>query len=259
MRRQNGVAALLLAIGIGWLASGAATERAPWYGRAAELELRTTYGYGWYDRVDTGAGTVPRLSDDNYFNVSLAAALERWAGEVELLSAGTSFRDFAVSHGRGTVRYQLTNDCIGDPLSVTAGLSLTFPEASARRDISLGYHGDVEVDGHLAFGRELVCNPCWLVRQWTVIGLGYAGRGAPWSSLECNLDAEWCAHHRLRAFVAGLVGWGDEDLVLPPLFRRYATVNHRSIDWGVAYEYVVDYWGTLNIDYCQRVYAPNYP
>lgn len=255
-----GTAAVALVVGVGWFTGAVATELAPWFGRTMEFELRTSYGYGWYDNVDVGSGVARRPSDDNYFNMSLALSpLARWAGELEVLTVGTTQRGFGYAHTRATLRYLVANDCIGDPFSVVTGISVTFPEASARRDLSLGYHGEAETDGHLAFGKELICNACWLVRHWSVVGIGYAGGGSPWGYLETNIDALRGECHQFRAFLRGVAGGGEHDLTLPPAFRNYDGIEHRSVDWGIGYGYVVGCWGTLNVDYTHRVHASNYP
>lgn len=238
-----------------------ATETLPWFGNIMEFEFRTTYSYEHYAHVTECDAFGDYSSNDQLLNLSLALSpVSQWNGEVELLVAHTRAQGFQVAHLRATGRYLWLDDVVGDPISLTTGLSLTVPVKTSQQDISLGYHGDVEVEGHVAIGREITCCDTWLARAWVVGFAGIANIGSPWAGGEFAVEGNLCDTHRFRAFARGRCGFGDECLdVTQDPFQSYARIGHRNVDVGARYTYVMCCGSQLSVEYFQRIYSHNYP
>jgi len=171
------ILAVIIMLLVPW--AGSATETMPWFGNVMEFEFRSSYAFRHYTTVDVGGTSGDHSSDDHLLNLSLALTpVTQWSGEVELLVVRTAEQGFSVAHLRAIGRYLWTDDVIGDPFSLTTGMSLTIPVKTSQQDISLGYHGDVEVEFHAAIGRELPSNgDSWLMRGWGEASAGIANIG----------------------------------------------------------------------------------
>ena len=150
------------------------------------------------------------------------------------------------------------DDDIGDPFSLTMGLSLNRAWREAVNDISSFHHGRNEAFLHMAIGKQDIQGSTWLSRWWGVVGIGTADRWTPW--IVANAAYEWNQYdpHRLRLYVNSLWGCGTRKLDVCD-FGGYGPLDHRSIDIGLYYSYELDYYGMLSIDYAHRVYARNFP
>jgi len=238
-----------------------ATETKPWFGNVMEFEFRPTYSFRHFSEVDVSQGPSAYTSDDSLLNLSLALTpVSQWNGEVEMLVARTAEQGFSIAHLKATARYLWCDDIIGDPFSLTTGLSLTVPVKTSQQDISMGYHGDVEAELHAALGREMTRCDSWIARGWLVGGGGIANIGSPWLFFDANIEGNYCDRHHLRFFITGRFGVGDDNLdITQDPFVGYSDINHHSIDTGFRYTYLMDYCGVFYLEYSHRIMAKNYP
>jgi hypothetical protein len=143
---------------------------------------------------------------------------------------------------------------------VTTGATFTQSFVSSLKDISSFHHGRSEAEIFLSFGREepLELTMTWASRWWGVLGIGVAERGSPWVrgdfayEYRASLESEW------RFFVNTLWGLGHKYLHWHH-FHGYGPIDHRSIDIGLRYTYLIEYVGHINFNYSYRVYAYNFP
>lgn len=235
-----------------------ALEQRPWYGNAFEFEFRPSLTYSRYSKVDTASGTVDSASDDVFATAALGAVVfQRWHLEGEVRFAHTAASDLAVAHLAAAVRYLWLDDVIGDCASLTTGVTVLVPYG--RPDLSLQYHGNAGVEGHVAVGSEVACGPSWSWRWWALGAVGIADEGDPWVRGRVALEKNFCDCSQFEVFAVALAGLGDDDLDLTVPFVGYNALAHHSADVGIAYTWCWDCGGDVSASYHYRVYAQNAP
>lgn len=235
------------------------TEYAPWFPRNLELQPRATYMYQEYSKVNVGKGPSHRSSHDNFLNLSLSGAYKTLALEIEASAGSTHHRCFTLSDVALTGRYQLLDDVLGDPVSLTVGLNLSQVFKLALHDISNFYHGGIELEGHLAIGKEWSAEQFWISRGWAVLGFGVADHGSPWVRANVVCEKNCWDLERVRLFAESLFGLGHNTLTLKPHFRGYGPIRHQSIDLGLVYTHFFECGLSLDLGYSYRLYARNCP
>jgi hypothetical protein len=237
-----------------------ATELKPWFGNPFELEGRATYVFQNFQEMQTGEGLVSYVSNDNFLTLSLSTSIwGNWDAEFELTGAQTRAHCFNYDCARLTGRYLWMDDVIGDPFSITSGITLTLPQRISIIDPGSFHHGYFEAEFHTALGRESVCGPRWKSRWWLIGGVGIATQGSPWLRADGVIEVQHFIGHALELGAYTLWGLGGDNIVDLDAFRGYGPIAHRSVDVGFAYLYRFDCWGTLKLGYRRRVYAHNFP
>jgi len=237
-----------------------ATERMPWYPRYLELQPRATWLYQDYQKVDTAKGSQHHSSHDNFLFLSISGAYDRWAVELEISAAATHHRNFSLSDISLTGRYQWKDDIIGDAVSLTTGLTVSHVFEIALHDISCFYHGGIQLEGHVAVGKEFcLCQQFWISRAWGVLGLGIADHGSPWVRFDAAWEHNVWDCHRFRIFADSLWGLGRNNLSLKHHFHGYGPIHHQSIDLGFAYSHHFEAGAIVDLGYSYRVHAHDCP
>ncbi len=70
--------------------------------------------------------------------------------------------------------------------------------------------------------------------------------------LRTTENQEW------RLFCHTLWGLGSRNIHIDH-FKGYGSIQHRSVNLGFRYTYLLDYFGSLSFEYTSRVYAHNFP
>lgn len=234
-------------------------ERMPWYPRYLELQPRATWRYQQYEKVDTGRETRRHASHDNFLTLSLSGAYDKWCLEIEATGAATRHQHFNLDDLSLTGRYLWLNEDVGDPVSLTTGLTATQVITLARHDISCFYHGGIEAEAHLALGSEIICEQFWRSRWWGVFGVGIADIGSPWLRGELAWEYNGWDCQRLRLFANSLWGLGHNHLTLKHHFHGYGPIRHQSVDIGLLYSYHFEAGAIVDLSYAYRAFARNCP
>lgn len=237
---------------------GWATERQPWIGNYMEFEWRNSLRYQRYSFITSDSQFEHYSSQDFFLNMSLSNALDaQFSLEGEFVLAKTRHQR-GVDHLRFTGRYVWLDDVAGDDISLTTGLSFTYAFLRALRDISSFHHGRGEGELFISFGKEMALEEQWERRWWAVFGLGIAERGSPWLRGDLTYETRICMNHEWRAFVHTLWGLGHKKLHSDD-FHGYGSIQHQSVDLGLRYTYLIDFFGSASAEYSYRVYARNFP
>ncbi len=233
-------------------------EFKPWYPPSYQLLGLLDYRFQSYHSVDAPSKSSHYSSYDHFVDGSFLFTKNSYSIEFETEFAHTKKRRFDWDHIGLTGRYLWLDDNIGDPFSVTAGLTLSKAWREAVNDISSFHHGQNEAFLHVALGKQNIQGANWISRWWGVFGIGIADRWTPW--IVANAAYEWnsCAPHRICLYINSLWGCGGRKFRLKD-FGGYEPIDHRSIDLGLRYSYEFDYCGVLSIEYAHRVYAHNFP
>jgi hypothetical protein len=235
-----------------------AVELKPWYSNDLQLQGFLDYRFQNFPSVNASGKHNHYSSNDSFVTGSLLYIYSPYSVQVETEFADTKKRNFDWDHVNVTGRYLLLDDNIGDPFSLTTGLTLSRAWREAVNDISSFHHGRNEAFLHVSLGKQNIQGSTWLSRWWCVTGIGTADRWTPW--VVANGAYEWngCDPHRFCLYVNSLWGCGKRRLKVHD-FGGYGPVEHRSIDLGLRYTHEFDYYGMLSIEYAHRVYAHNFP
>lgn len=240
-----------------------ATEYAPWFGTSFQLEGRASAEYQTFNAFDSNGHSHHYKTRDFFGNLSLSLAIDPvvlWpvSVEIETLLARTHHRSWGLDSFKLTGRYQWMDDILGDPVSLTGGLSLILPVKVALHDISSFHHGIVECEAHVAVGKEFSLFDQWTFRHWGLLAIGVADRGSPWFRGGYFWEKNFCNGFSLDLFFEGLLGLGSRRLHAHH-FHGYGGIRHRSIDLGVQLNYQLDCFGVISLAYTYRPYARNFP
>jgi hypothetical protein len=148
---------------------------------------------------------------------------------------------------------------MGDPVSLTTGLSVRGVASRSLKDISCPYHFHANFEANTSIGREWDHGFDWHMRLYGFGAIGVANRGYPWVRALAMFEGNIHCTHRLGIFAETYVGFGNQAHVHTNHFNGYADIRHRNIDVGVKYTYVFEIWGHLSFAYTRRVYARSFP
>lgn len=247
-----------------FLASGLslfATELQPWLGNVYEFEFRSSFAYQGYQKLSCGSHLRKHSSDDLFLNASLLNTLQDPSLGIEL-----EFRDASTRKHRGggldqwkiTGRMLFLDDIIGDPISFATGLSYAQAFRHSLKDVSCFHHGLNNVECFASIGKEFPDDVIWQSRLFAVAALGIAEKGSPWVRLHLDWEKRWQDNHEASIYLHSLFGLGGKKLK-PAHFRGFGSIQHQSIDLGLHYRYLIDFYGSASLSYSYRVFARNFP
>lgn len=236
-----------------------AVDLAPWYPRMFEIQPALEWTNQHSSCVASSRGNFKNGIHANFTSVSAAAAAFSWAGELDLVMADTSSRNFGFDSVYISGRYKIADDVSAvDPVSAVATLSVCSASKQALRDLTSFHHGKLEFIGHISVGKEFSSREFWISRFWGALGVGCADVGSPWLHARLCTEKNVQDQHGLMAFLDFLLGFGGKG-ISHHHFHGYGPIAHRSIDLGVAYRYAFEWGLESSLCYSYRVWAENFP
>jgi len=236
-----------------------ATDYKPWYGRVLELDTSADVLMQAFSHVDSHHSSGKRKEFDTFIDLSASLAVwESIAAELEVIAAETRHQSFGMDAIRFTGRYRWLNDLVGDPVSLSTGVTLSGIFPPVRRNIATFDHGGFAAEAHIAVGKELSCMQFWTSRAWSVLGVGLADVGSAWIRANFAWEHNWWDRHRVELFADSIWGLGRNELNLHN-FRGYGSVDYQAIDMGFRYNFQCDNGIVLSAGYGYRVYSRNCP
>lgn len=232
-----------------------AIDYKPWYGRIFEIDASADILMQGFTHVDTKHGSGKHSEFDAF--IDLSASMEVWDGiaaQLEVIAAQTREHHFNMDAIRLTGKYQWLNDIIGDPVSLSTGLTLSTIFPACRRNLATFDHGGIGCEGHIAVGREVSCMQFWTSRLWGVFAMGIADVGSPWLRANFAWEHNWWDRHRLELAADTIWGLGRNGLDLHH-FHGYGPVQYQAVDLALRYNYQFDCGLVLGAGYGYRVYA----
>lgn len=241
-------------------ASAFALNIEPWFCNVYEFTFSPAYTYSRFNSVQNGD---PRLK--NPANIHLIGCdisippAPQWEVDADVEFADTPWQSMGLRSLAGQVRYLWLDDVIGDPVSLTTGLSVRGVSRHSLHDVSSPYHSNINVELTTSVGREWDRGFAWRFRIFGFGAVGMANHGYPWARAFATVEGNWHNTHRLSLFGEGYIGFGPQPIVDINHFNGYASIQHRSVDLGVQYTYVTEVWGRIILSYTRRVYAHSFP
>lgn len=236
-----------------------ATDYKPWYGRVLQLETQADVCFQMFDHVDSHHSSGSRKEFDTFIDLGASMALwEDMAAELEVIALQSRNQSFGMDAIRLTGRYRWLNDIVGDPVSLSTGVTVSTIFPAARRNIATFDHGGIACEAHLAIGREVSCMQFWTSRAWGVFGIGVADVGSPWLRANLAWEHNWWDRHRIELFSDSIWGLGGDQMDLP-YFHGYGPIQYQAVDVGARYYYQADYGIVFSLGYGYRIFARNCP
>lgn len=265
-RKRDHYLKLLFLFLIFFPVAGWTTQYLPWLGNFGELEWRNGMRFQTYHHLLHGSKPRPYASDDLFLESSLATALFNFGLELEIIGANTR-RQHGIDQFKVTGRYVWKDDVAGDPFSLLTGVSFIQSFEPSLHDPSSFHHGRTQGEIFLSIGKEfctefyddLEYEIDWNSRGWVMLAMGSATlQGSPWQKMMIAYEKRFGLKHEVRLFAKGLRGLGHKNL-RQDHFDGYGSIRHGSVDIGLRYTYLIEFFGSASIEYTNRVYAHNFP
>ena len=235
-------------------------EIKPWFHNTWEFIFTSSYSYGRFNSVQNGRPQLKKPFNENLVSFDLEfSPSPNWDFDTDIEFAATTAESLGVRSGAIQARYLWLDDVLGDPVSLTTGLSIRGVSGRSLRDISCPYHFHLNFEAHAAVGKEWDQRFDWQMRVYGLGAIGMANSGYPWTRAFGMVEGNIQCKHRLGLFTEGYFGFGHHKQVRTKRFNGYADIRHRSIDAGIQYTYVFEIWGQLSLAYAHRFYARSFP
>ncbi len=240
---------------LGW-----SLECQPWFGDLYEFDLLATYAYSQFSSVQGARPPYHHFFQSNLLSLGLDFCPNPdWSVDADFQCASTTSNSFYWQSVALQGRYLWLDDVIGDPISLTTGLSCRATSTTGLKDISCPSHGNADIELNFALGREFDSSRDWRFRCWAFGALGQANRGSPWVRGIVALESNVRDTHRFAFFVLGTNGYGRHTHVHVNQFFGYGKIREKVIDVGLRYGLHFNSWGTLRLSYARRVLAKAAP
>ncbi len=239
---------------------GHATEYQPWLGNFYEFELRSDCRYQHYNHVSAGSHLRKLHGDSVFLNLSLSNSLPDpdYGVELEITEACTRKQPGEIDQIKLAGRLLWLDDIAGDAVSMVTGVNYAQAFTSSLKDISSFHHGLYNGEFFITVGKETPYDSFWAQRWWGMFALGVAEQGSPWIRFNMYFDKRLAERHEGKIFIETLWGLGTKKLKVD-YFSGYGPIAHQSIDIGVNYTYLIEFFGSASFKYGFRVYAQNFP
>lgn len=234
-------------------------EKQPWFGEVYAFHLLTGYSYSHFSQIQGNSSSLPPSNDHLVFADLEFSFSPVWSTDIDMEWADTPRQIFGFRSFGSQVRYLWMDDVIGDPFSLSTGVSMRIVSPTSLKDISCPYHGDIEVEGSGALGKEFDSLQFWRFRVWFYAALGIANKGSPWVKGSIALEGNQQDEHKWAIWLEGVHGYGKEGSLNLSSFRGYGRVRQKALDIGIRYGYRMGVWGTLRAEYGKRVLAKRCP
>lgn len=234
-------------------------EVSPWLPPVFEFQSRSTYIYRRNREVTTPQENFHSFNDVHSLRSSLGLSFwPSWNAEAEIRLSHAKEIDFAFESGRLSLRHALLDDIIGDPVSLTIGISTYFAASRFLKNFAFPYHGNLNIELHAAIGKERSCGNDWSSRKFTYGAIGLANKGFPWLHFLSAYEKRFSLLSSGGLYVDALFGLGDKNICIDTSFNGYADINHRNINLGAYYTRQVGVLGSLTLGLWYMPYSRNF-
>lgn len=232
----------------------------PWLGDVYQFQFLATYGYSHYPNVQNASVPLKKASNDQLLAGSLEWVFgECWDGEMEAEFVNTPRQPWGYRSSAIQLRYLWLNDIQCDPISLLTGLVIRNVNSRSLKDVSSPYHANMDFEINTSLGREWCTRRELLLRLFGFFGVGLGNRGSPWIKGQLAFQGDLLNRHQGQLFALGYFGFGSKTRVDTEHFWGWAKYRHQSIDLGASYRYLLDYWGSISLDFSYRPFARTFP
>lgn len=234
-------------------------QEAPWFDDLYQFHLGTNFAYSHYTKVE--GAVKPLKSPSNDYLVGFDTGVSPFPSvdiQFEVQFAETPRQSLGWRSCAMQGRYLWMDDALGDPVSLTSGISVRGVSSHSVRDVSSPFHSYFNLELNSAVGKEWVFQNSEAMHTFGLLGLGTGNRGLPWLRTYGEFAYHWQGH-ALTVFTEGYFGFGQKETVNIDNFYGWGRYRHVSIDMGLKYTYTFPIWGSLSVAYDRRLYAKTFP
>ena len=150
-----------------------ALPKKPWLGNVYEFFFDAEYTFSYYRHVANGEPGTKHSSNDNQFIAGLGfTPTDSLDMAIEAEVSDTTRQSWNLRSVAIQARYLWLDDIIGDPISLTTGVSIRGVHHSSLRDISCPYPAEANFELNLSLGKEWSRGPYWNVRTTLLVRWG---------------------------------------------------------------------------------------
>lgn len=235
------------------------TENSPWIDTVLQPIWHISGTYQHFNKISTDHACQSYPGDGFFLDTGLIfAPAAEWQAEVEMYLSETHKRSFTFDHFKQTVKYAFYDDVVGDPFSLTLGISLQENWRRAVDDLSVIRHANLEAEVHIALGKEWSRGAYWCHRLWGFSALGVGEKGSPWIRGILNSSHNFTQKYLLAFELTAEMGMGGRSLNRHH-FLGYGPVAYRFSDISLKGSYLGDSGVILELGLLQRIYSRNAP
>jgi hypothetical protein len=208
----------------------------PWFGNVYEFESKIAYNYLHNHHHHANVAL---------FNLGFVAD-PAWATELEC----------QVGHPviKAQVRHLWLNDCAGDAVSLTGGVSVAGVTHRALSQSLFLYHSHFETEAHVSMGKEFGFHNLGFFRVWgTVLG-GIGASTSPWGKALLSLSAIYKENHKFACTLEEGKGFGDGRAWHP-----FAHTKYNYTDLSLRYQFSQVGYGSIFASVKRRLIAHHCP
>lgn len=208
----------------------------PWFGNVYEFESKLDYSHIWNHRHQASVGKVG-------IGFMPDAA---WAVELEAQGC------YPVA--KAQIRHLWLNDCAGDRVSLTGGVSAATISRRALNQPLFLYHSHFETEGHLSCGKEFGFHKSGFFRAWGAAVGGIGASSSAWGRVLLSLDALLKEGHKISCTLEQGKGFGNSHS-----HHTFAHTHYRYTDLLLGYQFNKIGYGALSAGYKRRLAAHRCP
>lgn len=238
------------------LSSLNAMQTQPWLGNWLEFEASIFQTHTESSHVDTSHGKKPHFLHLEKSTASLEfMPLENLSTEVAIDLAKTHKESYGFEALTFGSRYNLLNDLVGDPVSLTAGLAFTLSTAHRIKDLSSTENGIFQTKLNIACGREFDYSDSGYWHLWANGYLGAASSGSPWLGAELHIERAIVDTHYFDLFLQAEKGLSPHKLHNLCSFQGYSKIGYQYEEISLKYSYKKVALGSCFLQVTKRLHA----
>ncbi len=234
-------------------------EEKPWLGNTLEFYVDSAYSFYRFSSVANAKPGLHRSFNANLLTFDLGVPIDAFEGALELEFADTTKQSLGRRSVAVMFRMRWLDDIVGDPVSLTTGVSVRQTAYASLKDISCPSSSRWDFEAHAAVGKEWSSGADWMSRVYGIGALGQGVNGLPWTKAKLAYDLHQPGSHIWEFYGLGYWGFGSRHTVHIHHFHGWGPYNHSSVDLGLGYAFLFGEWGYLRFDLYQRVYSKVYP
>jgi hypothetical protein len=235
------------------------TDEGPWIDRVYIPVAKLDAGYQNFSHLNARSHQVSYHENSGYVHGSAYLAVSPTLSlEMEMGLARTHRHPWVIDHFQQTAKSVLLDDVAGDPLALSAAVSLFEVPTVALRDCSFIHHAHFEGQAFLSCGKEWSQGPFWNDRLWALAALGCGIEGFAWVRGKVVFQKNFLDQNLITLFLEARAGLGREGLFVHH-FGGYGSVRYKIIEASLEYQRQIGDIGQLGIKGIYRFYCRNAP
>lgn len=232
-----------------------------YFGKDKEFEFKSVGSYQHASKWRLKGQTKRQEKDHTLLEMSLGISpVANWRGELGVdFAKVANFHTFNMQATRLEAQYLWKNDLVGDPISLSTGLSFIFPKHKGCYNLSKVPYSSSNAELHICMGKEQAQGPSYESRIFATFTMGIKNKGAPWSKARFLYEHNLQDRFKVSIFTEGAYAFSKRQWQSIPNESELSRGAFRFCNVGLEGTYVWDFVGEWNLGIQKRIYARNLP